>query len=99
MAKRNVVEIVCERCERTEYIPPEEHREEADLVILFGTEPGAVDISTTFEDLCSSCKKTVRNLADQITKKISWKRNKEDDKKGEDGTQPSSPTDAGTRYS
>lgn len=94
MAKRTVVEIVCERCERTEYIKPEEHREEADLMLTFGTEMGKQEVEEVFDDLCSSCRKTVRNLADQITKKISWKRNKDDDKKEEDSMKPSSPPDA-----
>lgn len=93
MAKRNVVEIVCERCDRVEYVKPDEYQEEPDLVITCGGK------TVTFEDLCSSCKKTVGNLADQITKKISWKRNKDEDKKEEDSLKPSPSPDAGTRYS
>ena len=95
MARKQVIEIVCERCERTEYVDPKEYRDLPDLTVSFGSEPGDVqqapspaepnpemcykpEMDITFEDLCSSCKKTVKNLLEQATKKISWKRNKEE---------------------
>lgn len=89
MARKQVIEIVCERCERTEYVDPKSYQERPDLLIRFGDKigenpPGAglaplvhvPEIDVTFEDLCSSCTKTVRNLVEQATKKINWKREK-----------------------
>jgi hypothetical protein len=89
VAKKAVVEIVCDRCERTEYIPPEEVKEHPDLSVRLGFEvnetieypssgvkAGPFGTEVQFNELCSSCKKTVKNLFEQMTKKISWKRNK-----------------------
>ena len=82
MAKKEVVEIVCDRCERVEYIDPKEVRDNPDLRIALGFEvqrgednlpaPSAAQ----FNELCSSCRKTVKNLFEQMTKKINWKRGK-----------------------
>lgn len=90
MAKKNVVEIVCDRCDRTEYIDPNQVSPLPDLELKFGAKPvefNSTGANTTvmgpsyeteakLDDLCSSCQKTVRNLVAQITKKISWKRDK-----------------------
>lgn len=95
MAKKNVVEIVCDRCERTEYLDPDEMSMlAAELQLSFGMKPRPVvdgkpmtlgegwqpeyEIGVTYSELCSSCKKTIRNLIEQITRKINWKRNRGD---------------------
>ena len=105
MAKKNVVEITCDRCDRTEYVDPDTYNVRPDLELYFGpkeaTPPSddkedlshlcTVEIGAYFNDLCSSCRKTVKNLTEQIAKKISWKRNKggedELEDKKEEGTQ------------
>ncbi len=71
MPKKTVVEITCERCDGTEYINPEESSETPDLnaVIGFGTEDGKPQ-HVAFETLCSSCKTSVKNLFEQMTRKI-----------------------------
>ena len=92
MAKKNVVEVVCERCERTEYVDPDDYSHIPDLILQFGSKIAEVqpppepvgatpplrvaETEVKFEDLCSSCKKTVRNLVAQISKKIDWRRGK-----------------------
>lgn len=85
MAKKNVVEVVCERCERVEYVDPNGYSSLPDLTLQFGSKPSQnqiadapttfeTDVTVKFEDLCSSCQNTVRNLVAQIGKKINWKR-------------------------
>lgn len=87
MSKKTVVQVVCDRCDRTEYVDPEMYNPKADLELYFGPKednPGddkadlshlcTVEIGALFNDLCSSCRKTVKNLSEQIAKKISWKR-------------------------
>ena len=91
MSKKNVVEINCDRCDRTEYVDPGAYQERPDLDLTFGAHDSAEpEVHVTFDDLCSSCKKTVKNLSEQIAKKISWKRNKggeeEPEDKKEEGT-------------
>ena len=77
MAKKNVVELVCDRCDRTEHVGPEKYNELPDFKVVFGPEgPDGQEIQIQFDDLCSSCTKTVRNLIEQAVKKISWKRGK-----------------------
>lgn len=98
VAKKSVIEVVCERCERTEYVNPDEYSTLPDLVLQFGTKAHAPEIvedgkkeaaileheaSVRFEDLCSSCKNTVRNLVANIGKKINYKKRG----KGEDGAE------------
>lgn len=108
VAKKNVVEITCDRCDRTEYVDPSTYNVHADLELYFGPRKGeheaddiaghsTCEILAHFNDLCSSCRKTVKNLSEQIAKKISWKRNKGgeeelDDKKGGPAVPPSTPT-------
>lgn len=65
MARKQVVEIACDRCARTEY------RED---------DPGHVDhlafnasmdgMTVQFKDLCTPCLKTVKNHLEAIGKKI-----------------------------
>jgi hypothetical protein len=93
VAKKNVVEIVCERCERTEYRQPDECTSLPDLYLNFGTKQESElkgqdqngttvtvvrepepDVAIKYDDLCSSCMKTVKNLVAQIGRKINWKR-------------------------
>ncbi len=91
MAKKSVIEIVCDRCERVEYIAPEDNSPRPDLVLAFGSKPALdaqapeardAEVEVKFNELCSSCKNTVRNLVAQIGKKIDWRR-----KKGTDGAE------------
>lgn len=90
VAKKTVLEIVCDRCERTEYVDPDLHSNLPDLVVQFGGKPMSVksvndksalepEISVRFEELCSSCKKAIKNLMEQATKKIDWRRGKKED--------------------
>lgn len=87
MAKKTVVEIVCERCDRTEYIEPDQYNDDPDLVVKFGHQPSnkvqGPEVDVQFGDLCSSCTNTIRNLVAQISKKVSWKRNKADSAESE----------------
>jgi len=91
VTKKNVVEINCDRCDRTEYVDPSLYSGSPDLALTFGAHDGTEpEVHVAFDDLCSSCKKTVKNLSEQIAKKISWKRNKggaeEPEDKKEEGT-------------
>lgn len=80
MAKKEVVEIICDRCERVEYIDPKAVVEQPDLKIALSfdvtEEKESAPREAQFNELCSSCKKTVHNLFKQMTKKVNWKRGK-----------------------
>ena len=77
MAKREVIEIECERCKRTELVRPEEYNELPDFEVKFGHDsPSGVkpDVEVRFDDLCSSCNKTIRNALEKLVKPISYRR-------------------------
>jgi hypothetical protein len=90
VAKKNVVEITCDRCDRTEYLDPDDVADVPDLELSFG---GKEPVVAVFGELCSSCRKTVKNLSEQIAKKISWKRSKggEEPEAKEEGGAPVAP--------
>lgn len=63
MAKKQVVEVQCERCPRKEYIDP----------TVPAAPPIVISIGATthkFEDLCSSCRKSVEASIAGIVKKL-----------------------------
>ena len=66
MARKQVVEIQCDRCVRVE------HRTVADDDIHTTSFKGQMgpEVPTTFEDLCTPCLNTVRSHMEQITKKL-----------------------------
>ena len=69
MARSTTIKLVCDRCARTEYLEAEaSHGPDMSMTFL-----GTV---TRYEDLCSSCLKSVGNYIKQITR--------EKDAKGEE---------------
>lgn len=65
MARREVIEVVCDRCKRTD-------NQLKDAVPNTGGEPELVIIlhgkKTVYTDLCRSCRETVTNYHGSITK-------------------------------
>lgn len=71
MPKKTVVEINCERCEGLEYVDPELAPKTPDLKASLGfAQDDGKPMEATFEVLCSSCRSSVKNLFEQMTKKI-----------------------------
>jgi hypothetical protein len=74
MARKQVVEVACSRCQRVETVHPAhpdkmvptEKPEPTFRAILQGSEPLVV----SFEDLCTPCMRTVRALLEQVGKRI-----------------------------
>jgi hypothetical protein len=69
MAKRQVVEIKCSRCDRTEYreaVDEESAKEAFSAILRIGVD--TLDVS--FDDLCDPCANTVRGHLSAIAKKI-----------------------------
>jgi hypothetical protein len=70
MARREVIEIVCDRCSRTELVNPESYNTSMDLELYFGKpaegSSNTREVMVIFHDLCSSCNKSVRNYIGQI---------------------------------
>lgn len=66
MARKQVVEIQCDRCSRTEHREEEEKQglASSDFVATMGA------LRVQFNDLCTPCQKTVKNHLEQIGKKI-----------------------------
>lgn len=62
MARRQVVEIVCDRCTRTDIRKPEEMHDGAVVEITFKGE------TVKYEDLCRRCEDTIGNQFMRITK-------------------------------
>ncbi len=60
MARKNVVEINCDRCERVEYLDPETTKMALGLELSFQGE------ELVWPDLCSACHKAVGNYIKQI---------------------------------
>jgi hypothetical protein len=76
MARKQVVQIQCDRCTRTEtrdITKQDLHAPEGkNKVLTFGaqlTDP-AGPLEVMFEDLCTPCMRTVRNHLEQIGKKM-----------------------------
>jgi tryptophanyl-tRNA synthetase len=77
VARKPVVEVNCSRCGGTEYVDESETSEDqVELLISF------MGSTTQFDDLCSSCKKTVGNYVHQIVKDIHSRRSKAKEKAG-----------------
>lgn len=77
MARKPVVEVNCSRCNATEYVEQATHDGvEVELLISF------MGSTTQFDDLCSSCKKTVGNYINQIVKDIHGRRSKAKEEAG-----------------
>jgi hypothetical protein len=73
MARKQVVEVQCDRCTRTEHrhekaFPEKTHKEGEETYAFFGTGEGLTPVK--FKDLCTPCQKTVKNHLEQIGKKI-----------------------------
>lgn len=64
MAKRQVLEIVCDRCDRKENqeIPKVEAKAEPELNLVFG------DQQIRYEDLCRKCRDAVKNMVEKLGK-------------------------------
>ena len=74
MARKQVVEVQCDRCERVEYQEPKGKQSvEATLEILLMNSNGESGYNFKFNDLCSPCESTVLKLVEQIAKKVTGK--------------------------
>jgi len=85
MARREVVEIICDRCKRVETqspssVPDKEKVAQELLIDFHGKK-------VVYEDLCRKCRKTVGNYYDKITK--APEEEEVQVKKPEDGPSPS----------
>jgi hypothetical protein len=67
VAKRQVVEIQCDRCPRREYVEADSKDAAAPCSITFAGK------TVTYQDLCSSCRKTIAAHIDGIVKKLDGK--------------------------
>ena len=80
MSRREVVEIVCDRCKRTDIRPPEEVQEDPVLSVTFKGE------TVTYDDLCRRCDDTLGNMFKRMVKQgpdeINDEGNGESPKKG-----------------
>jgi len=71
MARKQVFEVHCSRCTRTEHREGSADKPEKILSAkLFGDGTVEGDLEVTFDDLCSPCLKSVRALLAQVGKKI-----------------------------
>lgn len=61
MARSTTIKLECDRCKRTEYLGVEAHHGPALAMTFMGT-------VVRYEDLCSSCLKSVGNYIKQITR-------------------------------
>ncbi len=66
MASRTVVENECDRCTRTWYTKAEEKEVPAHLQLSFVV--GEESVLANFKCLCAGCRKTVKTLAESISK-------------------------------
>lgn len=63
MARKQVVEIICDRCEKQEYVSPKDATETPDF------EGQLLGEKLKYDDLCTRCKGTLRNYYAKIAKK------------------------------
>ena len=91
MARRQTIEVKCDRCKRIEYVNAKSGKSvEADLDIKFRESGTGKKTAVKFDDLCSPCEKTVKNLIDSIVKEIKGKSpDRKSDAKKEGGNSPS----------
>jgi phage FluMu protein Com len=63
MARRQVLEIRCDRCKKveTQEIKPEEEKPEIELTVSFGGK------SVEYEDLCNRCRSSIDRYFKQMT--------------------------------
>lgn len=93
MARKQVVEVQCDRCERVEYQEMKGKKSvEASLEIVMIESRGETGYNFKFSDLCSPCESTVWKLVEQIAKKVTGKSpsRTEAKKKASPETDPSS---------
>ena len=88
MARREVVEVTCDRCKRTDYQAPGDRPETGEgstheFQILLH------DKKVEYVDLCKSCRKTLGNYFDKIIK--APKPDDQGSEKGESESTPSPP--------
>jgi hypothetical protein len=71
MGRRQVVEIQCSRCDRTETQPGKLETTPPHVLLaeLVGND-GEDKVIVKFEDLCTPCRRTVKALLEQIGKRI-----------------------------
>ncbi len=98
MSRRQTIEVKCDRCKRIEYVPAPNKKDvgAAPTLHVKGVLLN-IKVLIDFEDLCSPCEKTVKNLVDSIIKVIKGKspdRNSDAKKEGDESpsisTQPQS---------
>jgi len=65
MATRKVLEVQCDRCKKVTVMPvPKE-----DTKASYALEMKFLGETIRYEDLCSTCEKTIKNYRDRIVKK------------------------------
>ena len=95
MSRKQMIEVKCDRCKRVEYVPiKKEKKEEASLDLEFKPSAGGTHgrIKLKFNDLCSPCEKTIKNLIESIAREIKGKspdRKSDAKKEGDDDAAPS----------
>lgn len=94
LAKKQVVEIQCERCPRKEYVDPTTTKVLPVISIKVG------DVEQKFEDLCGSCRKAVEGHINEIVKKLDGRsperKAKEIKAKKEPPVEPAAPPNGST---
>ena len=93
MARKVMVEVKCDRCDRIEYQEQNGKKSiEASLEIVMMSSGGESGYNFKFSDLCSPCESTVNKLVEQIAKKVAGKSpsRTEAKKKASPETDPSS---------
>jgi hypothetical protein len=84
VAKKQVVELICDRCGRTEYTEPVIPADPPDYALVLTFKERTIQ----WEDLCSSCDKAVTNYVKQLMREA-----KEEPEPGEDPDKQSPPPD------
>lgn len=89
MTRKQMIEVKCDRCKRIEYVPASsKETDKAKLELRFrpsGKKPRVkeVDLELEFDDLCSPCENTVKNLIESIAREIKGKSPDRSEAKGE----------------
>ena len=65
MARREVLEVTCDRCGKTQSQTKSEVTEKAELVITVAIK-GETQVNKTYDDLCHRCRETVLNYGKKI---------------------------------
>jgi Na+-translocating ferredoxin:NAD+ oxidoreductase RNF subunit RnfB len=68
MARREIIEVTCDRCKKIKTMPKDLVTNDNELVVTMYRFDKKKTIQVVFEDLCTSCRDTVTNYIDRALK-------------------------------